>query len=162
MKRIVGGIVSTFKAGLEKDGNTVPMLPTYVFGYPSGHETGDFIAVDLGGTNLRVCFVTLKGDGKFEVTQTKYRLTDEQKQEDGQQLFDFCARCVKNFLRDQLAINEGDDSDLVLGFTVRPSLSKEGRRRRRVGRGRRALTLPSPPLDSSRTRARRTRLTTAS
>ena len=119
MKRIVGGIVSTFTAGLEKDGNTVPMLPTYVFGYPAGHETGDFIAVDLGGTNLRVCFVTLKGEGKFEVTQTKYRLTDEQKQEDGQKLFDFCARCVKNFLRDQLAINEGDESDLVLGFTVR-------------------------------------------
>jgi hexokinase len=30
--------------------------------------------------------VTLLGAGKFEVTQTKYRLTEEQKQEDGQKL----------------------------------------------------------------------------
>lgn len=58
------------------------MLPQY----PTGQEIGDFIALDLGGTNLRVCFVTLLGDGKFEITQTKYRLTEEQKQEDGQTL----------------------------------------------------------------------------
>lgn len=25
-----------------------PMIPTYVFGWPSGNETGDFLAVDLG------------------------------------------------------------------------------------------------------------------
>lgn len=54
--------------------------------YPTGKEEGDFIALDLGGTNLRVCFVTLQGGGKFEITQTKYRLTEEQKQEDGSKL----------------------------------------------------------------------------
>jgi len=54
--------------------------------YPTGKETGDFIALDLGGTNLRVCFVTLQGSGKFEITQTKYRLTEEQKQQDGADL----------------------------------------------------------------------------
>ncbi len=61
-------------------------VPTYVFGWPTGKETGEFLAVDLGGTNLRVCLVTLEGEGKFEVTQTKYRLTEEQKQEDGEKL----------------------------------------------------------------------------
>lgn len=50
------------------------MLPAYVFGWPSGKETGSYLAVDLGGTNLRVCLVELEGDGKFEVTQTKFRL----------------------------------------------------------------------------------------
>lgn len=25
-----------------------PMIPTYVFGWPTGEETGDFLAVDLG------------------------------------------------------------------------------------------------------------------
>lgn len=48
---------------------------------------GEYLALDLGGTNLRVCLVTLQGEGKFEVTQTKYRLTEEQKQEDGQKLY---------------------------------------------------------------------------
>lgn len=54
--------------------------------WPTGEEVGEFLALDLGGTNLRVCLVTLQGHGKFEVTQTKYRLTEEQKQEDGQKL----------------------------------------------------------------------------
>jgi hexokinase len=61
-------------------------VPTFVFGYPSGKETGEYLAVDLGGTNLRVCLVTLHGEGRFEVTQTKYRLTEEQKQDEGQKL----------------------------------------------------------------------------
>ncbi|CED82858.1 hexokinase [Phaffia rhodozyma] len=117
MKTIVGGLLETFAKGLGKNGNTVPMLPAYVFGYPTGKEIGDYIAVDLGGTNLRVCFVTLQGEGKFEITQTKYRLTEEQKQEDGTKLFDFCAQCVKAFLRDNLGVEEGQSTDLVLGFT---------------------------------------------
>lgn len=51
-----------------------PMLPTYVFGWPTGQEKGSYLAVDLGGTNLRVCHVELEGEGRFEVTQTKFRL----------------------------------------------------------------------------------------
>lgn len=51
-----------------------PMLPTYVFGWPTGNEKGSYLAVDLGGTNLRVCHVELEGEGRFEVTQTKFRL----------------------------------------------------------------------------------------
>jgi len=51
----------------------------------------------VGGTNLRVCFVELQSDGRFEIHQTKYRLTEEQKQEDGEKLFDFCAECLANF-----------------------------------------------------------------
>jgi hexokinase len=50
------------------------MLPTYVFGWPTGNEKGSYLAVDLGGTNLRVCHVELEGEGRFEVTQTKFRL----------------------------------------------------------------------------------------
>jgi hexokinase len=50
------------------------MLPTFVFGWPTGKEKGSYLAVDLGGTNLRVCHVELEGEGRFEVTQTKYRL----------------------------------------------------------------------------------------
>lgn len=47
---------------------------------------GEYLALDLGGTNLRACLVTLMGGGKFEITQTNYRLTEEQKHEDGQKL----------------------------------------------------------------------------
>lgn len=93
-----------------------------------------------GGTNLRVCLVSLQGDGKFEVTQTKYRLTEEQKQDEGEKLFDFCAECLQSFIRTNMAdvVEIGDDEkkegvipaegvaeglikpgqELPLGFTV--------------------------------------------
>jgi hexokinase len=80
------------------------MIPTWVFGWPDGSEKGPFLAIDLGerikpfnlspvgsdhltgGTNLRVCHVQLEGDGKFEITQAKFRLTEEQKQMEGELL----------------------------------------------------------------------------
>ena len=37
-------------------------LPTPVTKLPSGHESGQFLAIDVGGTNLRVAFVDLLGD----------------------------------------------------------------------------------------------------
>lgn len=98
------------------------MIPTFVFGWPTGQEKGDFLAVDLGGTNLRVCLVTLQGDGKFELTQSKYRLTEEQKQEEGQKLFDFCAECLGNFVKSNIVSAGGkieEGKDIPLGFTVR-------------------------------------------
>jgi hypothetical protein len=93
-----------------------------------------------------VCLVNVQGDGRFEMTQTKYRLTEEQKQADGSLLFDFCAECLKAFI-DQYT-SEADGSiirpgqELPLGFTVRSRVQK------RVGA---RLTRQC----SSRTRARR-------
>ncbi len=72
-----------------------------------------------GGTNLRVCLVKLEGGGKFEITQAKYRLSEEQKQEDGQRLFDFCAECLKAFIDShQESGLIPKDEVLPLGFTV--------------------------------------------
>ncbi|KZV75042.1 hexokinase [Peniophora sp. CONT] len=118
MRMIVEAFKETLELGLEKPGQTVPMIPTYVFGWPTGDETGEFLAVDLGGTNLRVCLVTLQGGGKFEVTQSKYRLTEEQKQADGQALFDFCADCLKTFIEANFDENSLKPNELLpLGFT---------------------------------------------
>ena len=67
-----------------------------------------------------MCLVRLTGGGKFEITQSKYRLTEEQKQEDGQKLFDFCGECLKAFT--DLSIENGaikKEEVLPLGFTVR-------------------------------------------
>jgi hexokinase len=64
--------------------------------------------------------VTLSGDGKFEITQSKYRLTEEQKQEDGQKLFDFCVECIKTFIESNIHnVDEFvDGARIPLGFTV--------------------------------------------
>src|SRR5690349_5960025 len=37
-------------------------LPTPVTKLPTGKETGHFLAIDVGGTNLRVAFIELLGD----------------------------------------------------------------------------------------------------
>ncbi|OPJ86870.1 hypothetical protein AV530_001508 [Patagioenas fasciata monilis] len=39
---------------------TVKMLPTYVCSTPDGTEKGDFLALDLGGTNFRVLLVRVR------------------------------------------------------------------------------------------------------
>lgn len=95
------------------------MNPTWVIGYPSGDETGTFLALDMGGTNLRVCEVELPDEkGQYDIYQSKYRLPEELKHGTGEQLFDYIAECVKQFL---IANHEGQDiselGDMHLGFT---------------------------------------------
>ncbi|TKS78357.1 Glucokinase [Collichthys lucidus] len=41
---------------------SVKMLPTYVCSTPEGSEVGDFLALDLGGTNFRVMLVKVGED----------------------------------------------------------------------------------------------------
>lgn len=105
-----------------------PMIPTWIFGYPTGKETGSYLAVDLGGTNMRVCEVELEGDGRFAITQSKYKLTDEQKQGEASDLFDFCAECLASFIKDHYEDENGRvviDKDISLGFTFSyPSLQE--------------------------------------
>ncbi|VDK52321.1 unnamed protein product [Cylicostephanus goldi] len=37
------------------------MLPTYIRAMPNGEETGEFLALDLGGSHFRVLFIKLNG-----------------------------------------------------------------------------------------------------
>ncbi|MBR1647537.1 MAG: hexokinase [Selenomonadaceae bacterium] len=46
--------------------SSMRMLKSYV-GLPSGKETGEYLALDFGGTNIRVFKIRLDGDGKFEI-----------------------------------------------------------------------------------------------
>ncbi|XP_063045245.1 hexokinase-2-like [Engraulis encrasicolus] len=53
----------SFQKGLSKDTHDVAevkMLPTHIRNIPTGTETGDFLALDLGGTNVRVLHVRLE------------------------------------------------------------------------------------------------------
>ncbi|KAG8892006.1 hexokinase A, partial [Tulasnella sp. 403] len=118
MRIIVDAFEEVLEKGLREQGQIVPMIPTFVFGWPTGTEAGDYLALDLGGTNLRVCLVTLLGSGEYKVEQMKYRLTEEQKQMDGDLLFDFCAECLSSFVKAAIAkgvVHEG--REIHMGFT---------------------------------------------
>lgn len=53
--------------GLSGKESSLRLLPAYV-GLPTGEETGDFLTVDFGGTNVRAAKVRLFGGGRCAVT----------------------------------------------------------------------------------------------
>lgn len=77
LDKAVDQFVEQTKAGLEKQTDRgMPMIPTFVTSIPSGNEKGTFLAIDLGGTNFRVCSVTLNGDSTFSIIQEKEPIPD--------------------------------------------------------------------------------------
>ena len=93
------------------------MNVTWVLGWPDGHEQGQFLTTDLGGTNLRVCWVTLKErKGETEMTQEEFKLSDEVKVGDGEDLFNFIAECLGNFIKKH-KIEGTKEKPIQLGFT---------------------------------------------
>ena len=60
MKDVASKLTEEFKKGLQREGDdvTVKMLVTYVHSLPDGSEKGDFLALDLGGSNFRVLLIS--------------------------------------------------------------------------------------------------------
>lgn len=101
--------------GLANHGAEMQMIPSFVTGVPTGTEKGTYLALDLGGTNLRVCEVALDGKGTFTIKQEKYKVSDALKQGPVRDLFDYMATSVDNFLTDFGTTSTEDV--LHLGFT---------------------------------------------
>jgi hexokinase len=93
------------------------MNVTWVLGWPDGHESGYFLTVDLGGTNLRVCWIHLaERHGDIKITQDEYRLPDEIKTGGADELFDFVADSLKAFIEKHSLVGTKEEP-LQLGFT---------------------------------------------
>uniref|UniRef100_A0A8D1DUZ3 Hexokinase-2 n=1 Tax=Sus scrofa TaxID=9823 RepID=A0A8D1DUZ3_PIG len=94
---------------------SVKMLPTFVRSTPDGTEHGEFLALDLGGTNFRVLWVRVTDNGlqKVEMENQIYAIPEDIMRGSGTQLFDHIAECLANFM-DKLQIK---DKKLPLGFT---------------------------------------------
>ncbi|KAI1384979.1 uncharacterized protein F4822DRAFT_416935 [Hypoxylon trugodes] len=101
------------------------MNVTWVLGLPSGHEIGEFVTVDLGGTNLRVCLVRLKGQPEeIDVKQHACRLPPTIKTGDARALWNFLTDSLEEFLKaHQLTANRKDR--LPLGFCFSYPASQE-------------------------------------
>jgi len=116
LKAITDHFVSELAKGLSKEGGSIPMNPTWVMNYPTGYETGTFLALDMGGTNLRVCEINLPEEkGEFDITQSKYRMPEELKTGTGEELWGYIADCLQQFIEYH---HEGEKIDTIpLGFT---------------------------------------------
>ena len=92
------------------------MNPTWCMGFPTGYETGSYLALDMGGTNLRVCEITLTdGKSEFDIIQSKYRVPEELKSGNAEELFEYIADCVQQFIQTHHA--EKELKTMHLGFT---------------------------------------------
>ncbi|KAF5249540.1 hypothetical protein FANTH_5133 [Fusarium anthophilum] len=95
-------------------------IPSFVTQIPSGREKGLFLAVDLGGTNCRVCAVTLHGDSTFDVFQRKHLVPhDIRVHSSHKPLFHFIALKIQDLLRDHTSERNSESYEVSfnLGFT---------------------------------------------
>ena len=106
-------------------------LPTPVTGLPSGRERGQYLAIDVGGTNLRVAFIELLGEIEEDVApidgvqrsheaiekaqRPRVRRTLEKawpigehlKMDQAQDLFSWIGDCIAEVVSDWLTSNAG-------------------------------------------------------
>ncbi|NXL66009.1 HXK2 protein, partial [Chordeiles acutipennis] len=99
--------------GRETNANaSVRMLPTYVCGTPDGTERGEFLALDLGGTNFRVLVVHVAEDG-IHMSSEIYVIPTAIMQGTGEALFNHIIECIMDFQLKQDLMEQV----LPLGFT---------------------------------------------
>ncbi|KAL1970350.1 hypothetical protein VTN77DRAFT_5510 [Rasamsonia byssochlamydoides] len=99
VQRGVQEFIREMREGLSKHGATLSQIPTYVTSVPNGTEKGLYLAVDLGGTNFRVCSVQLHGDSTFSLTQSKVAIPrDLMVSSSYKELFRFIAKQIEVFL----------------------------------------------------------------
>uniref|UniRef100_A0A8D2N8S9 hexokinase n=1 Tax=Zonotrichia albicollis TaxID=44394 RepID=A0A8D2N8S9_ZONAL len=101
-------------SAIEND-SELKMLPTFVRSTPDGTENGDFLALDLGGTNFRVLLVKIRSGKRrtVEMHNKIYAIPIEVMQGTGEELFDHIVTCISDFL-DYMGIK---GARLPLGFT---------------------------------------------
>lgn len=72
-KAIVDGFKAEYESGLStaSASGLATMIPSYVTTLPTGKEKGTYLALDLGGSTLRVCAVELLGNCEVTVTEVR-------------------------------------------------------------------------------------------
>ncbi|KAL5041233.1 hypothetical protein BDW71DRAFT_201550 [Aspergillus fruticulosus] len=117
LKHITDHFVRQLEEGLTRYDGEIPMNVTWVPSFPTGHETGRYLAIDMGGTNLRICDVTLtEQKGAYTIEQDKYRLPAHLRKGKGDELWQFIAEKVDDFLAKRKLAGEGGEK-LPLAFT---------------------------------------------
>ncbi|KAM5203825.1 hexokinase-4 isoform 4-T4 [Hipposideros larvatus] len=96
---------------------SVKMLPTYVRSTPEGSEVGDFLSLDLGGTNFRVMLVKVgegeAGQWNVKTKHQMYSIPEDAMTGTAEMLFDYVSACISDFLDK----HHMKHKKLPLGFT---------------------------------------------
>lgn len=92
---------------LQGEFSSLSALPSYL-PPPSGQETGRYLAVDFGGSRIRVSAIALHGSGRCSILKEVRRLLKDPEQgydltretTEGEQVFDFIARLVRELYQE--------------------------------------------------------------
>ncbi|PVH96794.1 hypothetical protein DM02DRAFT_730960 [Periconia macrospinosa] len=124
LKDIVKRFREELEEGLQKEGQNISMNVTWVHSLPRGDETGEYLTLDLGGTNLRVCKVTLHGASstspstKSSLDQEKYSIPDSLKTGTADDLWTYIAEKLADFVKSKGLDREyTTQNPMPLGFT---------------------------------------------
>lgn len=101
LKEMRDRFAAAMASGLAGQPSSLKMLPSYI-GTPNGSEQGEYLAIDFGGTNVRVLKVALLGSGRIKVkAQAAAPLADPaagydytKREATAEELFDFIAGLV--------------------------------------------------------------------
>ncbi|RBR21120.1 hypothetical protein FVER53590_10632 [Fusarium verticillioides] len=117
LKHITNHFIDELDKGLSVKGGSIPMNPTWVMQQPTGNETGKYLVLDLGGTNLRVFSVELTEEKSgFKVNQVTHRLPKELRTGPAERLWDFVAGHLEEFLK-TADFESGTNTDLSFIFS---------------------------------------------
>lgn len=91
LKIICSALVTEFETRLSSPSTTI-MLSTFIDKFPKGTEEGEFLAMDVGGTNMRIALIYLHkyNQPKFVNYYSKL-IPEEYKKGSGYSLFRFFA-----------------------------------------------------------------------
>lgn len=120
LELIVENFHKQMELGLKGEGGDLLMVPSYVTGRSKGNENGDYLALDFGGTNCRVCLVKLQGQGRVQVETGKFKFSNEQLKEHGDILFAALGDFIRDFVKDLIAkglASPTKELPMKLGFT---------------------------------------------
>lgn len=127
-QEIISNFHQEMRYGLAGGKSSLKMIPSFV-GRPKGTEKGKFLALDLGGTNIRVLAVELDGDGNAALAAvSKFVIPQEMMSGTGDNFFDYIADCIQLFFTENnIGIQQGYDLAFTFSFPVEQSSVASGK-----------------------------------
>jgi len=126
-KKLIKSFHSDMKNGLCGKKSSLKMLPTYAK-RPTGREKGDFLALDLGGTNFRIFKLKLQGKRRIsDILSESFVLKKEHIANTEKELFGFIADCIKKFMeRQKFSKNKQHKIGFTFSFPIKQTAIAKG------------------------------------
>lgn len=101
--------------------NPACMLPSYNSQLPTGHEAGEFLALDVGGSTLRVALVELRGrpvsgSESVIVRMDSFKIDHQVRNLTGRKFFDWMAEKIHQTVAKDSEKGHSPDTPLPVGL----------------------------------------------